>query len=254
MDQPLSISEVRVQPASADEVAAWADQLAAENPPLRYNPPAGRWQHLRATMNTLETGGTLRVVILGDSIANDTSNSAFDALLERAYPQCRVEVVNSVRGATGCQYYQDDNRVREYVLRYEPDLVIIAGLSHGYDVEAIRGVIQQIRAAASPDIAVMTGTVASENKLIERFVKRSEQPPDAARRQAETFRPRLKRMAEEEQVEFINMRDPWDALMEQSPRRHAWYLRDAVHANCRGKQVLARIILAYFTTSADDTK
>ncbi len=246
--QPLHIREVSVQPASAQQVRQWADHVAAGNPPLRYEPPRKRWRHLGATMKTLEAGGDLRVVLLGDSIANDTGNSAFDVLLERAYPGSRIEVVNSVRGATGCPYYREEGRVQEYVLRYQPNLVIIAGLSHNYNVEAIQSVVEQIRAAANTDIAVMTGAVASEDRLRERYVERSGQPLDAARRHVETFRPRLQRMAEEEKVEFINMREPWDNFIEQSPRPHSWYLRDAVHANRRGKQVLARIILAYFTS------
>ena len=38
---------------------------------------------LPKTMKTLQQGGNLRIVILGDSICNDTSNSLYETLLKR---------------------------------------------------------------------------------------------------------------------------------------------------------------------------
>ncbi len=60
------------------------------------------------------------------------------------------------------------------------------------------------------------------------------------------YRPALKKVAQQEKVEFLDMRSPWDAY-EKSIRRHPlWLRRDYVHANARGRQVLARILEAYF--------
>ena len=136
-EKPLAIDDVSLEAVDAETVAAWADEVVAGCPLVQYEPPANRWQRLPADdWRTLREGGRLRVVMLGDSICNDTSNSLFETLLARVYPKTRIEVVTSVRGGTGCQYYRQEDRVREYVLRYKPDLVVIAGISHGFDAEA----------------------------------------------------------------------------------------------------------------------
>ena len=118
--QPLLVKNILVEQVVAGDVAAWADEVAAGNPLLRYEAPANRCERLPKTMKTLREGGKLRIVMLGDSICNDTSNSLYETLLMRAYPKARIEVVTSVRGGTGCQFYKDPPHVQEYVLRFQP--------------------------------------------------------------------------------------------------------------------------------------
>ena len=129
----------------------------AEMPPVRYTPPADRWERLARTKERLLVGGTLRVVMLGDSIVNDTSRSGWDLLVERRHPTCRIEKVTCVRGSTGCWWYKEPGRVKEYVLDHMPDLVIIGGISHRNDIISIRDVIRQIRGSSQADILLMTG-------------------------------------------------------------------------------------------------
>ena len=105
------------------------DAIYAAMDPLDYTPPADRWRNLDRTMQRLREGGTLRIVMLGDSIVNDTSSSQFELLLGRQYPKCKIEKVTSVRGSTGCWWYKLDNHVQEYVLRHKPDLLMIGGIS-----------------------------------------------------------------------------------------------------------------------------
>jgi hypothetical protein len=94
----------------------------------------------------LERGGTLTVVMLGDSIVNDTSRSCWNLLLERIYPAVEIEKVTCVRGSTGCWWYREPGRVKAYVLDDGPDLVIIGGISQRGDLASIRDVLRQIRA------------------------------------------------------------------------------------------------------------
>ena len=242
----LAVDDVRLQAAEGSGAAAWADALAAANPPVRYAPPATRWEHLPRTLKKLQTGAELRVVLLGDSIANDTANSLFELLLQRAYPQARLQVISSVRGGTGCVYYQQENRVADYVLRHRPDLLIIAGISHGYDPEAIRGVIRQVRAAQDSEILVFTDAVAPEERMKAAFLKGTKLPPAEAEAQVARFAEQIERMAREEGVAWLNLRAAWNAALRESPRPEAWFLRDEIHANCRGKQVLARILERHF--------
>ena len=169
-EKPLMVKGASIERTDAESVAAWAEKLYATCPLLHYAPPADRWQRLPQTMKTLQDGGKLRIVMLGDSICNDTSNSLYETLLARAYPQTRIEVVTSVRGGTGCWYYQHENRVEDYVLRFQPDLLIIAGISHNFDPEAIRSVIRQVRARSKCEIMVLTGAVGWDENLCRGYI------------------------------------------------------------------------------------
>jgi len=243
---PVAVDNVRVERIGRAAAAKWADKLRDSLPPVDYRPPAERWKLLPKSIGRLREGKTLRVVLLGDSIANDTSHSAFDVLLERAYPGSRVEVVNSVRGGTGCGYYKGAGRIRQYVLSYRPDLLIIAGISNGYDAEPIRSVIRQVRAESGCEIMLLTGAVCPRQRCEASFAEHGGLPVDEACRIIEAYAGRLAAMAAEEKVELLDMRTAWDDYVLASPRPQMWFMRDEVHANVRGKCVLGRILLRYF--------
>ncbi|HUW34640.1 MAG TPA: SGNH/GDSL hydrolase family protein [Planctomycetota bacterium] len=244
--KPVMLRNVMVSHASKKQVAQWADSVHAAIPPVNYTPPSDRFKYIPDTLAKLRKGGKLRVVFLGDSIANDTGSSPLDVLLGRMYPKAKIEVVTSVGGGTCCQWYKNENRVEQYVLDYKPDLLIIAGISHGYDTESMRSVIRQVRAQASPDIMIMSGAVTPEQDCRDGYVRYSKLPSDTARNNAATFADRLRSLAAEEKVELFDMRTAWDEYVAGSGKPNAWFMRDPVHANCRGRQVLARIIERYF--------
>jgi hypothetical protein len=241
---PLEVKNLRVEKITAVEAAAWAAGLAATCPVVSFEPAADRWQQLPKSLAKLAAGERLRIVMLGDSICNDTSNSLYETLLAERYPGARIEVVTNVRGGTGCQYYKDENRVREYVLDHRPDLVIIAGISHGFDVDAIRSVVRQIRAGSDCEMLVMTGAVCRRDVLEPAFVKG--RPAGVALDMMERFPGDLAAMCRAEGVEFFDIRRVWDGYVQQSylPIEHC--LRDPIHANSRGKAVLGRILGRYF--------
>jgi len=246
----LFIDDVTVSKIGRPEVAQWADKFYAELPPIQYTPAPDRWQYLGKTMEKLRNGGTLRVVALGDSIANDTANSPWDTLLERIYPKAHLEVVTSVRSSTGCWFYKDN--VKEYVLDHHPDLLIIAGISNCRDgkevegVEAIRSVIRQVREKSNPDILVMTGVVSQH-------VAHPTKAPGWTSKvdpKGDHYRSLLLRMADEEKVEYLDMTGIWgDSMLAamNAGRAYESYQRDTIHANERGRAVLARILEAYFS-------
>jgi hypothetical protein len=49
-----------------------------------------------------------------------------------------------------------------------------------------------------------------------------------------------------EHVEFLDMRSEWNEYVLRSPRPIEWFLRDPIHGNSRGKQVVGRILFRYF--------
>ena len=172
VEKPLQVGRVVVEQVDCPTVAAWADEIAAACPLVTYEPPEQRCRLLPRTMATLEKGGLLRIVMLGDSICNDTSNSLYETLLNRVYPKAQIEVTTSIRSGTGCQYYKEDHHVQEYVLRFKPDLVIIAGISHDFDAESIRSVIRQIRAGSKSEILLLSGAICPAEEVRQGYFKR----------------------------------------------------------------------------------
>ena len=243
--QPLWVKAAALEEVDSAAVAKWADGIMAQNPALNYTPPENRCARLPKTMKTLQHGGKLRIVMLGDSICNDISNSLYETLLTRVYPKSQIDVITSVRGGTGCPYYKEDNRVQEYVLRFKPDLVIIAGISHGYDPEAIRSVIRQIKSHSDCEFMVLTGALTPDERCKEGYLKSSSLTKSQALENFEKFTARLRSMTDEEHVEFLDMRSAWNEYVLRSPRPIEWFLRDPIHGNSRGKQVVGRILFDY---------
>jgi hypothetical protein len=224
----MAVDNVCVTPIACEEAARWADGVYRPLPAVHFTPAPDRLQYIPKSMTRLRAGRTLRLVMLGDSIINDTSSSAFELLIERKYPGSKIEVATSVRGSTGCGYYQGRGRVREFICSYKPDLLLVGGISHKGDVDAIRSVVRQVRRACDCEIMLMTGAIGKK--------------PCSA-----VFRKALKKLADDERTAFLDMRGAWTDYVKQSPRPEAYFKRDPVHGNDRGKQIVGRILEQFFT-------
>jgi len=227
INSPVSIDDVTVARATRSGVLAWIDSLYRTVPPVRYTPAPHRSKHLPRTMETLRRRGRLRIVVLGDSIANDLCNSHFHLLVERMYPGSRITLIHSIRSGTGCRWYQHADRVQDYVIDHKPDLLVIAGISNG-PLEAIRSVIRQVRRKIDPEILV---AIPVRDK----------------------GRETLLAAAETDRFAWMDTRRPWQEYLERSPHPPEWYLRDRLHANDRGKQVQGRIFARFFAPDAAET-
>jgi len=223
----------------ADRLAQ-CDAIYASMDKLAYTPPPApeRWKNLDRTMRRLREGGTLKIVMLGDSIIGDTSSSSYELMLQRLYPACKIVKQTSVRGSTGCWWYKNDNQVEPYVLKHNPDLLMIGGISQREDIDAIREVIRQVRAKQSPDILLMTPAFGA---LQDKHIKEWTFEPAPG-----SYRDRLRQLAEEEKCGFIDMTGPWWRYVQESGKTYGWFMRDRVHANDRGFQILGRIIEKFF--------
>ncbi len=220
---------------------AQIDMIYAGMDPVVYTPPRNRFVNIPKTMGKLRDGGELRMVLLGDSIMGNTSGSSFELLLMRDYPKCQVIKIPSLRSSTGCKYYREENRVQEYVLRHNPDLLVIGGLSNGGDAEAVRSVIKQVR-AQKPDTEVLLLTPVF-GALTDEHVKTYTREIDP---NSNNFRYHMQQVAVEEKCAFFDMTGPWWEYIQNSGKTYGWFKGDAVHANGRGCQIIGRLLEAWF--------
>jgi hypothetical protein len=214
----------------------------AQMPPVKYAPPAGRWENLPRTAAILGRGeGGLRVVMLGDSIVNDTSRSCWEQVLQRQYPKVRITKITCVRGGTGCWWYREAGRVRRYVLDQRPDLLIIGGISQRDDADSIRDVVAQVRKGSPCDVLLMTGAFGNVDPRDDRQWRYG---LDA---DGNDYRAKLFRLARDQQCGFLDMTAEWGRYVRESGKGLEWFKRDPVHANERGEQILGRVLAAHLS-------
>ena len=126
----LEIANVKIETATWEDAAKYADAVYAQLPPLAFA-PQGDWTALvPRTMAAFKSGRPWRVVMLGDSIVQDTFHSQFHALVKRAFPQSNAEWILSMRGGTGCWHYILAENFYPYVVDHRPDLLVIGGISN----------------------------------------------------------------------------------------------------------------------------
>ena len=221
---------------SVEETQAAASEIA----PVRYQPPANRWHNLERTRTELHRpNGKLRIVMLGDSIMNDTARSNWAEQLKTRYPNCQIEMITVVRAGSGCQWFQLDNRVQQHVLPQEPDLLLIGGISHGGNVDAIREVIRQVRSARLCDVLLLSEAYGLQDPIADPkwSLEIRNDPP--------SYRSRLRDLAAEQAVAFLDLTAIWGHYIRESGQPLDWFKRDKFHANLRGGQVLAQILTTH---------
>ena len=210
-------------------------------PPGKFTNPTADWKYLRRTRQILTEGGELRLLALGDSIVNDTMRSGWMALLQQAYPKARIQATVYVRGGGGCQHYREQGRVQKYIIPKKPDLVFIGGISQK-DIDSIRDVIHQLRADL-PDVEILLATGV--------FGTADPRDPEALAKApysgTSPYGKALKALAEEEHCAYLDMTTPWAEYIRSSNLHPHLFYRDAVHANEFGEQILAKIMMAFWT-------
>ena len=217
------------------------DAIYAAMDPIVFQPPKGRFSNIPKTLAKLRDGGELRMVLLGDSIMGNTTSSSFELLLMRDYPKCKITKIASLRSSTGCKYYREENRVQDYVLKHNPDLLVIGGISNGGDAEAVRSVIQQVR-AQKPDTEVLLLTPvfgAMRDEHIRTFTREIDTTTS-------NFRFNMQKVAAEEKCAFFDMTSPWWSYIQESGKTYGWFMGDSVHANDRGCQIIGRLLQFWF--------
>ncbi len=217
-------------------------KIYSEMPPVRYSPPLNHWRYLPVTKKLLTEGERLRVVMLGDSIVNDTSRSCWNLLLEPQHPECRIIKITSVRGSTGCWWYKEPERLQKFVLDHDPNLVMIGGISQRGNISSVRDVIRQIRKSSEADILLMTGAFGRVDPRDDAQWKKISDPNHYS-----DYRRQLENLARQSNAAFLDMEAAWGRYIRESGKDLKWFKRDPIHANERGEQILGHILVAYLS-------
>jgi lysophospholipase L1-like esterase len=158
------------------------------------------------------------------------------------YPGSELEVITSVEGGKGAGYYREEGRVASYVSRYEPGLVMIGGISQANDTAAVHDVIRQIREQMEPepDIMLMSGPMGRQGDPRRNAAFPLQPSPDGFRRQ-------LAGLADQTNTAYFDLKTAWGEYLASTNASYDYFLRDELHANQRGRQVLASIMADYFS-------
>ncbi len=245
----LYLDDVDIRAATgADYRSHVQQQLNVWGGPVRLNKASNSLGRLNKTVTALQQGDPWRILMLGDSIQNDTYRSHWDSLLRDRFPDADVQALKSVRGSTGMNWYAADtdedgnavDRIQEWVLDHNPDMVMLGGISHKDDAEAYRTVIEKVRAsAADTEFLILSGLAGSKapSEVAWNF------EPDAT---DDAFRYALMQIAADEDVGFLDARASWNQYITDATEPFDFFKRDNVHTNVNGQIVAASILDSYF--------
>jgi len=260
-----TVRDVKLEPATVEEAAKWCDSVYAKLPPLNFAPKGNPLALAPKTLDALKTGKPWRILMLGDSIMQDTFHSQFHALVKRAYPKSEVTWLVSVRGSTGCWYYCEPENFKKYVADYKPDCVFIGGISGWIHPEmplnggpAIESVAKRVNGELGAEVVVMTPTLAIDWRVPKGTALGTAVSPSAFDHAALGDKAWKYDAQAAEELKVICSKNGWP-LWDMFNPAYDWlfktglpsefYGRDYVHSGELGKQLIARIALAYFSAA-----
>ena len=89
-------------------------------------------------------------------------------------------------------------------------------------------------------------TLPDWSPAITAAVRQAHGAPSLSRGGDGTYRTRLAALAADEGCGFLDLDGAWGAYLLATDRPYAWFMRDEVHANARGAQLLARVLERFF--------
>jgi len=249
-ESDLEIQDVVVTPVSTDAVRTWSHALSATLPPVTFTPPTDRHLRIPQTMARLQAGQAVRVVMLGDSISQDTCNSYYDIQVEPMYPGADLQLVPSIDGSKGCWYYIEDERFQRYVVDQKPELLMIGTHSEHHGIGPVEQMLRRVQAELDCEVMVVSGPMGDDHRYA------AEDHSEDARAMREEHLPRRRAFARQQAelcrdlgVAYFDLCSAWIDYLDQASVPYDYFHRDAGHANDRGKQVLAQLMTRYFATS-----
>ena len=252
-EKGVSVRDIVLRETNVWEAAEWCDSVYREMPQIEFKETVPAY--LPRTAAALKSGKPWRIVMLGDSIMNDTYNSMFQALVKRDFPNSNCDFIISVRGSTGCWYYEKPENFKAYVADLKPDLLMIGGISNptkGDWAASVGNVITQARKLGceilllTPPHSIDWRKPSPENRDLPVLpVTWNEKTVDFRKKELLVQAPYLK-IAQENGVPIWNLTAPCADYLAKSGKPIGWFNRDLIHNNDRGKQLIGRFMQAYF--------
>jgi hypothetical protein len=240
----ILISDVELKEISADDAAVWCDEIYSELPCITPILPSKNTNLIPKTIQAMKAGAPWRVVMLGDSIINDTFNSNFQALIKQSFSKSNMKFICSVKGSTGCWHYQKQKEFDKYIKDLKPNLLIIGGISHNNDIDAIGKVITMAKEQIGCEIIITTGPLGMDLRKSDNISQLQNLPQQSiAARESIMLKQNL---ADELDIEFIDLAIQWYNYLGNSQKPWQWFNRDSVHGNDRGKQIVGRLLEQFF--------
>lgn len=259
-DSPVYIDDIQEIPMTSAQVAAYSDSVYASMPAKIVPPPAvNQLGNIPNTIHALQTGKSLQVLMLGDSIVNDTWNSNWETLVQSHNPGTTISTFDSVRGGTGAGYYKDPTNFKNYVLNafghgqttpYKPDVIMIGGISND-SAASVQTVVQMIRANNMNAEIILMDTAAGSPDLYP-LDKDWNAPIDP---NGTDYRSQLYKVALEEHTGFIDLSAVWGKYLQDLKAKglsESMLKRDGIHTNYLGQAIIAQAIDSYFSAVAPE--
>ena len=253
----ITVRDVQLKKITREYAAEWCDKLFATLPKADFPVPHDAFDLLPKTKAALNNGSLWRIVMLGDSIVNDTWCSNFQALVMRDFPRANLDFHISMRGCTGAWFYCEKNNFSEYVARYKPDLVMIGGISNPGENENVtdpeiplRSLILQCRELGAEVVVMSPPPSKKWRKGVEpEMWSENWLHPDGSTPLRSDF---------ERKATAVTQTAFWDIttvpcnILSTCPQESSWFSRDRTHNNDRGKQLIGRTLAACFRAAKEE--
>ena len=229
-EQPLYIDDVSIVPATRADARQWADRLYTSMPEIDFRATEYERKFLSHTINKLKHGEPLNIVLLGDSIANDLSNSLIDVLLERQFPQSKIKVQFTGKGGTSWSKLQ--HQIQQRIIAHQSDLVICSAISNDpqYLAAPLSRIIDTTRKAdGNTEFLLVTPHLRHWNQQNNGLVHRNV----------------LLQLGKQKDIAVVDLMAFWESYLTKNHWQVDSLLRDSVHMNERGRQLSARVIVDY---------
>ncbi|NLZ62349.1 MAG: SGNH/GDSL hydrolase family protein [Lentisphaerae bacterium] len=251
----VRVADISLRKITARQAAEWCDRIAAQLPGLDFQAPQDAFRDLPRTALALQNGTPWNIVMLGDSIVNDTYHSVFQALISREFPRSRTNFVNSVRGGTGCWYFCQEENFQEYIQELQPDLLLIGGISnlnYPSGLDDLAAVANRVRSAGC-ECAIMSPGPSLDWRVQDASAPAAHLPASdwlqSDDRKYLKIYQQERELALAQNLPFWDISIPVNQYRGQSGMPWGHFNRDPIHSNTIGKQQLGRIMLEFFKTA-----
>ena len=264
----FQVDDVLVEKTTGGEVGRWADEmygkLAAE---LAYRPKADRWARLPETLRKLRSHQRVRLAFVGGESMAQLASAPIDVFLERMYPGAIVEILGPMHRREGAG--ATEASFRELLMAGGADLIVFGGTAEeqsrrefGLLTEVVRSHNEVV--GDRVEILLITdgwnkGEESAAGVRLSSDLRELDQDPEKNVVLPDDFRAQWVRRAATSNVEFLDAMGIVSefvfgpaAVAKTGPPTapdgvpDLFRVRDWLHAAETGRQVMGRILEAFF--------